>query len=110
METVFMLLAICAGNSPVNGEFPSQRPVMPSFDVFFHLFLNGWVDKGEAGDLRRHRTHYDDTVMLAMQIHDASGFCSARVKTCSHTTNSVQSFNLFDLLFCYLYYKIVELT
>ena len=31
------LLAICAGNSPVLGEFPSQRPVTPSFDVFFDL-------------------------------------------------------------------------
>ena len=29
------LLAICAGNSPVTGEFPAQRPVTRSFDVFF---------------------------------------------------------------------------
>ena len=29
------LLAICAGNSPVTAEFPSQRPVTRSFDVFF---------------------------------------------------------------------------
>ena len=37
METFFSLLAICAGNSPVNGEFPAQRPVTWSFDVFFDL-------------------------------------------------------------------------
>ena len=24
---------------------------------------NWWVNNGEAGDLRRHRTHYDVTVM-----------------------------------------------
>ena len=37
METFSALLAICAGNSPVPGEFPSQRPVTRSFDVFFDL-------------------------------------------------------------------------
>ena len=35
METFFALLAICAGNSPVPGEFPAQRPVTRTFDVFF---------------------------------------------------------------------------
>ena len=34
------LLALCAGNSLVTGEFPSQKPVMPSFDVLFSLCLN----------------------------------------------------------------------
>ena len=29
------LLAICAGNSPVTGEFPARMPVTRSFDVFF---------------------------------------------------------------------------
>ena len=31
METFSALLALCAGNSPVTGEFPSQRPVTRSF-------------------------------------------------------------------------------
>ena len=31
------LRALCAGNSPVTGEFPSQRPVTQSFDVFVDL-------------------------------------------------------------------------
>ena len=30
----------CGRNSPVTGEFPSQRPVTRSFDIFFDLFLN----------------------------------------------------------------------
>ena len=34
METFSAFLALCAGNSPVTGEFPSQRPVTRSFDVF----------------------------------------------------------------------------
>ena len=31
---IFALLAFCAGNSPVTGEFPSQRPVARSFWCF----------------------------------------------------------------------------
>ena len=34
METFSALLALCEGNSSVTGEFPSQRPVTRSFDVF----------------------------------------------------------------------------
>ena len=44
-ETVFTFLAICAGNSPVTCEFPSQRPVTRSFDVFFDLRLSKWLVK-----------------------------------------------------------------
>ena len=40
METFSALLAICAGNSPVPGEFLTQRPVTQSFDVFFDLRPN----------------------------------------------------------------------
>ena len=45
METFSTLLAICAGNSPVTGEFPAQRPVMRSFGVFFDLRLNKRLSK-----------------------------------------------------------------
>ena len=45
METFSMLLALCAGNSPVPGEFPAQRPVTRSFDVFFELRLNYRLSK-----------------------------------------------------------------
>ena len=45
IETVFVLMAICAGNSPLTGEFPAQRPVTRSFGVFFDLRLNKRVSK-----------------------------------------------------------------
>ena len=64
MENFSPLLAICAGNSPVPGEFPTQRPVTRA--VIFSLiyvWINGWVKNGEAGDLGRFRAHYDVTVM-----------------------------------------------
>ena len=44
-ETLSALLVLCAGNSPVTGEFPSQRPVTRSFDVFFDLCLNKRLSK-----------------------------------------------------------------
>ena len=40
METFSALLAFCAGISSVTTEFPLQRPVTRSFDVFFDLRLN----------------------------------------------------------------------
>ena len=49
METFSALLAFCAGNSPVTGEFPSQRPVTRSFDVFFDRSLNKRLSKQSWG-------------------------------------------------------------
>ena len=58
----------------VTGEFPAQRPVTRSFDVFFDLRPNNdWVNNCVAGDLRRFRPQYDVTVMcdqVAMTIID----------------------------------------
>ena len=49
--------------SPVSS---SQRPVTRSFDVFFDLRLNKWLNKHQdVGNLRRHSSHYDVTVMGA---------------------------------------------
>ena len=63
METFSALLAICAENSPVPGEFPAQRPVTRSFDVFFDLHPNkrlrkqswGWWSETPSSSLWRHR-------------------------------------------------------
>ena len=65
------LLALCAGNSPVTDEFPAQRPVTRGFDVFFDLRVNKRLSKqsGEAGDLRRHRAHYD-VIVMDISAHD----------------------------------------
>ena len=59
------LLPICAGISPVPGEFPTQRSVTRNFDVFFDLRLNKRLSG--AGDLRRYRAHYDVTLMKAIR-------------------------------------------
>ena len=69
METFSALLALCAGNSPVSGEFPAQRPVTRGFDVFFDLSLIKRLNS-EAGDLRRYHAHYDVIVMKMAKFCD----------------------------------------
>ena len=67
MEILPALLALCAGNSPVTSEFPSQRSVMQSFDVFFDLRLNKRFDKQSWGWwFETHQVYYDITVMIFM--------------------------------------------
>ena len=49
METFSVLLSLCAGNSPVPGEFPAQRPVTRTFEVFFDLRPNKRLSKQLLG-------------------------------------------------------------
>ena len=59
----FRVTGHLCGNSPVPGEFPTQRPVMRSFDVFFALRLKkrlskqswGWWFETLTRPLWRHR-------------------------------------------------------
>ena len=64
MEAFSALLAICAGNSPVplNSRHKGQWRGALMFSLICAR-INGWVNNGEAGDLRRHRSHYDVIVM-----------------------------------------------
>ena len=64
METFSALLALCEGNSRDTGEFPSQRPVTRSFDVFFDLHLNKRLSKKSGGWCFQTPSHYDVTVMM----------------------------------------------
>ena len=70
MKTFSALLAFCSRNSPVTGEFPAQRPVTRSFDVFFDLCLNRRMSKQLWGwrGWRRHHAHYDVTVMNPIPV------------------------------------------
>ena len=46
---IFRVTGHCAGNSPVTGEFPTQRPVTQGFDVFFDLRMNKQLSKQSWG-------------------------------------------------------------
>ena len=70
METFSALLAICAGNSPVPVNSPHNGQWRGA--LMFTLIcarINGWVNNREAGDLRRHRCHYDVIVMEKREQH-----------------------------------------
>ena len=58
MEIFSALLAICAGNSPVPGEFPAHKSSL------ICVRINGRVNNRKAGDLRRYRAHHDVIVMI----------------------------------------------
>ena len=82
METFFALLVLCAGNSPVTGEFPAQRPVTWGSDIFFDLRLNKRLSKQSCDwCLRHHRTHYDVTVMS--QSYDCPSASEATLENMS---------------------------
>ena len=80
METFSALLAICAGNSPVPGEFPTQRPVTWSFDVYFDLRPNKWLSKQSWGwwfetlscSLWRHRNGNMAVILCGLQCDEVS--------------------------------------
>ena len=89
IETFSALLALCAGNSPVTGESPSQRPVTRSIDVFFDLHLNkrlskpswGWWFETPSRSLWRHckvllstdsqTRHQDSRTYMTRPINEA---------------------------------------
>ena len=54
----------------VTGEFPSQRPVTRSFDVFFDLRMNKRLSEQPwHWCLRHHRAHYDVTVLQILLLN-----------------------------------------
>ena len=57
-DNISALLALCEGNPPVTGGFPSQRPVMLSFDVFFDLSWDKQLSKQSGHQwFKRHCAH-----------------------------------------------------
>ena len=89
MEKFSALLALCVGNSPVTREFPSQRPVTRSFDVFFGLRLIKRLSKQSSRrrwfetplcSLWRHcnGTHVNTYInhKLVLLVRDATGVSS----------------------------------
>ena len=67
METFSALPSLCAGNLPVTGEFPHKGQWHGA--LMFCLicaWMNGWVNNRESSDLRRHRVHYEVTLMPSL--------------------------------------------
>ena len=64
--------------SPVNSPHKGQRRGALMFSSIC-VWINGWVNSREAGDLRRYRDHYDVTVMIIpnhiQRLKANDGFC-----------------------------------
>ena len=96
METVSALLAIYAGNSPVPGEFPAQRPVTRSFDVFFDLHPNkrlskqwwGWWFETPSCPLWRHRNVIHVFCHVCLWIRICKHLNQAITCTCSSSDSA----------------------
>ena len=76
METFSALLALLEGNPPVTGEFPLQRPMMRSFNIFFGVHLkNGWANSRDADGLRRHRRNIEYFLSYTGLLHSNDRIC-----------------------------------
>ena len=56
--------------SPVNSSHKGQWRGALMFSLIC-AWINGWVNNREAGDLRRHRAHYDITVMNGLNKYQS---------------------------------------
>ena len=80
MESFSALLAICAGNSPVPVKSPHKDQWRGALMFLICAWINGWVSNREAGDLRRHRDHYD--VLVMDMTWSPRGCTSQRIYEC----------------------------
>ena len=111
METFPRYWPLCAGNSPVTGKFPQQRPVTQSFVVLCDLRLkNGCVNNRDAGDLRRHRAHCDVIVMdhFDSNCHDQFQFEERETKLSHLHLDKMAAILAEDILKCISWMKIIE--
>ena len=122
MEPFSALLAICAGNSPVTGEFIAQRPVTRSFGVFFDLRLYKRLSKQSSGwwfetpsrslwrhrnaEIERHHNQCSDFYAILMSWRSISiralsallGFCEENLMLWSCGFDAQVGSNMFFLL------------
>ena len=119
METFSALLALCAENSPVpvNSPLKGQWRGALMFSLIC-IWINDRVNNREAGDLRRHRGHYDVTVMKNLSVWKQGRIvicdkvnhlcftvdmaCMARLIS-TYLTNSPIDYLLFSLQYMGLY-------
>ena len=102
METFSALLAICAGNSPVPVNTPHKGQWRGA--LMFILIctrINGWVKNREAGDLRRHRAHYDVIVMKLRRMNAFSWPTFTKPAALSHQISKTRQTLYWRCSSCY---------
>ena len=100
METFSTSLALCAGNSPgpVNSPHKGQWRRALMFSLICAR-INDWVNNREADDLRRHRGHYDVSVMASSWLTCIQRFMSAYLcyQLYYHISILLQTVTLFSI-------------
>ena len=94
METFSALLALCEGNPPVTGGFPSQSQCRG--DLMFSLvcaWTNNWANNRDVDGLRRHSAHYD--VRLIWSKFQLSSF--PQIANQTHTLQTRNKHHIIDL-------------
>ena len=114
METFSALLALCERNSPVTGEFPSQRPVTRSFDVFYDLRLNkrlskqswGWWFEIPSRQLwhycnahKKRKSYYGDKTVVGLSYLHNRSISQIPECTCSISHNAPSTKEMCTFLF-----------
>ena len=82
---------------PVNSPHLGQWRGALMFSLVY-AWINGWVNNRGAGDLRRHRVHYDVMVMLLQNIivGDANNFGGKEKNTTASIYHSMYMPNIFS--------------
>ena len=121
MLTCSAYLAICAGNSPIPGEFPAQRPMTQSFGVFSDLRLNkrlskqspGWWFETLSRPLWRHRNVTNISMSHALNEHIYQIRCLEfdsemhfSYMSCVHFTNWLFCFYLLYFVIFHRYQRV----
>ena len=66
---IFRVTGPFCGNSPVPVKSPHKCQWRGALMFsLIYAWINDWVNNREAGDLRRHRGHYDVTVMIVWHV------------------------------------------
>ena len=105
METFSTSLALCAGNSPVpvNSPHNGQWRGALMFSLIC-VWINDWVNNREAGDLRRHRGHYDVIVMITTTERNTTGSVQMSWnKPCLSSESAHPSYAVVDASFVFGY-------
>ena len=83
-------------NSPQKGQWRGEL-----WCFLRSAWMNGWVNNREAGDLRRHRAHYDVTVMMATNflVTGLQRFAWVSYDLCTYSIHEVQfQWNVMNLM------------
>ena len=100
METFSALLSISSGNSPVPGEFPTHKGQWRGALMFslMCVWINGWINNGKAGDLRRYRAHY------VRHLNEKINTVTHNKHTVTYTCQDIQNASISLRLICQLFH------